>query len=116
MVGRQGFLSLSSALVSEALPSIVVGNIIELFSDTTRMCGVKWQSEYGTVMKLHGQIGTSDAILVSDPAALRYIYQSDRSNKFIRSREWYSTGNLLFGQSIGTAEGDEHKRQRKVCY
>ena len=90
------------------------GNVIDLFEDNTGMLCAQWLSEYGTVMKLHPQVGTSDAILVSDPAALRYIFQSDRAEKFVRAPEWYAVGDFLVGQSVGTVEGDEHKRHRKV--
>lgn len=93
--------------------SFFAGNIIDLFSDTTGMLGARWQAAYGTIVRLHPQIFTSNAILVSDPAALRYIFQSENADRFIRAPEWYAMADLLAGECVGSVEGEVHKRHRK---
>ncbi|KAF6753901.1 cytochrome P450 [Ephemerocybe angulata] len=94
--------------------SWLAGNIIDLFADSTGMLGARWQSVYGTVMKLNPQIFTENAILVTDPAALHYIFQGEGSaSRFIRAPEWYAMADLLAGQCIGAVEGEVHKRHRK---
>ncbi|RXW23194.1 hypothetical protein EST38_g2664 [Candolleomyces aberdarensis] len=112
MVRRCGF-NVRLMVIPVSDPLRIPGNIIDLFADTTARLGARWQAEYGTVVKLHPQIGTSDAILVTDPAALRYIFQGDTAERFIRAPEWYAMADLLAGECIGSVEGDVHKRHRK---
>jgi hypothetical protein len=55
----------------------------------------------------HSSYIQREAILVSDPAALRYIHQSEHADRFIRAPEWYAMADLLAGNSIGSAEGKD---------
>ncbi|KAH8806675.1 cytochrome P450 [Flagelloscypha sp. PMI_526] len=91
--------------------SFLAGNIIEIFEDSST--AARWQRLFGGIVRLQPQIFTGSAILVSDAAALRYIHQSEYSDRFIRAPEWYAMANLLAGDSIGSAEGGVHKRHRK---
>ncbi|KAJ3531713.1 hypothetical protein NMY22_g8040 [Coprinellus aureogranulatus] len=91
----------------------LAGDIITLFTDTTGMLGARWAATYGTIVKLRAQVFTKNALLVADPAALRYIMQSEHADKFIRAPEWYAMADLLAGECIGSVEGAVHKRHRK---
>ena len=50
--------------------------------------------------------------MISDPKALQHVYSD--SNSFGRRRQNRDFMRLLFGPGLITADGDDHKRQRRV--
>ncbi|RGB27760.1 cytochrome P450 [Rhizophagus diaphanus] len=73
----------------------------------------KWYKKYGNIVKYYG-IFNKPTIFVADPKIIQEITFS-RSYDFIKP---YSTSNksaiALLGKGLIFAEGDDHKRQRKM--
>ncbi|PBK95281.1 cytochrome P450 [Armillaria gallica] len=93
--------------------SWVYGNLPELLKGEAGEMDFKWQSQYGDVVRIRAAFG-EDRLLVSDPKALQYIYQTS-GYKFMKppgSGKEFS--RLATGTSIFFVEGDDHKRHRKV--
>ncbi|KAL4255528.1 Cytochrome P450 superfamily protein [Pleurotus pulmonarius] len=76
--------------VAEA--SFLLGNLPELYQSEAAAADLKWQKAYGDVVRIKGVLG-EDRLLIMDAKALQYIYQ---------------TSGLVW------ADGDAHKRQRKM--
>ncbi|KAG7442657.1 cytochrome P450, partial [Guyanagaster necrorhizus] len=72
----------------------------------------KWQEQYGDIVRVRAALG-EDRLLVSDPKALQYIYQTS-GYRFIKSPGRKELGRLMTGIGIFFAEGEDHKRHRKV--
>ncbi|KAG7439055.1 cytochrome P450, partial [Guyanagaster necrorhizus] len=72
----------------------------------------KWQDQYGDVVRVRAALG-EDLLLVSDPKALQYIYQTS-GYRFIKPPGRKEIGRLTVGSGIFSVEGDVHKRHRKV--
>ncbi|KAK0225366.1 cytochrome P450 [Armillaria fumosa] len=72
----------------------------------------KWQSQYGDVVRIRAPLG-EDRLLVSDPKALQYIYQTS-GYKFIKPPGRKELSRLAAETGIFFVEGDDHKRHRKV--
>ncbi|KAK0240864.1 cytochrome P450 [Armillaria nabsnona] len=92
--------------------SWVYGNLPELFKGQAGEMDFKWQSQYGDVVRIRAALG-EDRLLVSDPKALQYIYQTS-GYKFIRPSGRKELSRLLNGTGILFVEGEDHKRHRKV--
>ncbi|KAK0213326.1 cytochrome P450 [Desarmillaria ectypa] len=92
--------------------SWVYGNISELLKGEAGEIDFKWQAQYGDIVRVRSAFG-EDHLLVSDPKALQYVYQTS-GYRFIKHPARKELGRLLTGNGILLAEGDDHKRHRKV--
>ncbi|KAK0448606.1 cytochrome P450 [Armillaria borealis] len=92
--------------------SWVYGNLPELLKGEAGEMDFKWQSQYGDVVRIRAPLG-EDRLLVSDPKALQYIYQTS-GYRFIKPPGRKELGRLATGTGIFFVEGDDHKRHRKV--
>ncbi|KAK0194879.1 cytochrome P450 [Armillaria mellea] len=92
--------------------SWVYGNIPELFKGQAGEMDFKWQSQYGDVVRIRAALG-EDRLLVSDPKALQYIYQTS-GYKFIKPPGRKELSRLFNGTGILFVEGEDRKRHRKV--
>ncbi|KAK0505319.1 cytochrome P450 [Armillaria luteobubalina] len=92
--------------------SWVYGNLPELFKGQAGEMDFKWQSQYGDVVRIRAALG-EDRLLISDPKALQYIYQTS-GYKFIRPPGRKELSRLFNGTGILFVEGEDHKRHRKV--
>lgn len=90
--------------------SWLYGNFPELLKGQAGEIHFKWQAQYGDIVRIRAALG-EDRLLVSDPKVLQYIYQTS-GYRFIKPRA--ELRRLLTGSGILLAEGDAHKRQRKV--
>ncbi|KAK0196691.1 cytochrome P450 [Armillaria mellea] len=80
--------------------SWLYGNMPELLKGEAGEVDFKWHSQYGDIVRVRAPLG-EDRLMVSDPKALHYIYQTS-GYKFIKPPvEIYSYC-------------DDHKRHRKV--
>ncbi|KAJ7640871.1 cytochrome P450 [Mycena polygramma] len=70
-----------------------------------------WLERFGSVVRVKGILGT-DRLLISDPKALHHIYNSGYN---IRKQGLRCEITLLLtGPGLAYAQGEDHKRQRKV--
>ncbi|KAG7442656.1 cytochrome P450 [Guyanagaster necrorhizus] len=92
--------------------SWLYGNFPELFKGEAAEVDFKWQEQYGDVVRVRAPLG-EDRLLVSDPKALQYIYQTS-GYRFIKPPGGKELRRLLTGTGIAFVEGEDHKRHRKV--
>ncbi|KAJ7072910.1 cytochrome P450 [Mycena amicta] len=92
--------------------SWLLGNMSELFSGQVGEAEFKWQETYGGVVRVQASFG-EDRLLVTDPKALQYIYHTS-GYRFHKQPERIELTRLISGRGILWADGDDHKRHRKV--
>ncbi|EGN92782.1 hypothetical protein SERLA73DRAFT_116913 [Serpula lacrymans var. lacrymans S7.3] len=92
--------------------SFIFGHLRELYQSRVGTVEFKWQDLYGGVIHLKGIIG-EDALLISDAKALQYIYQTSGYN-FLKQPERRIVSRLMTGHGLLWADGEDHRRQRKV--
>ncbi|PBL01943.1 cytochrome P450 [Armillaria gallica] len=92
--------------------SWLYGNLPELLKGEAGEMDFKWQGQYGDIVRVRAALG-EDRLLVSDPKALQYIYQTS-GYRFIKPPGRKEIGRLLNGTGILFVEGNDHKRHRKV--
>ncbi|THV06675.1 cytochrome P450 [Dendrothele bispora CBS 962.96] len=87
-------------------------NMGELLQNQVALTEFKWQELYGNVVRFKAPFN-NDRLLITDPKALQYILQTSGYNwqKYTERRE---IGRMTGGKGILWAEGDTHRRQRKV--
>ncbi|KAL4255526.1 Cytochrome P450 superfamily protein [Pleurotus pulmonarius] len=86
--------------------------LLELYRGDAAAADLKWQKTYGDVSRIKGAFG-EDLLLIMDPKALQYIYQTSGYHwpKMWDRRE---LSRLVAGPGLAWADGDAHKRQRKI--
>ncbi|KAL0570466.1 hypothetical protein V5O48_011493 [Marasmius crinis-equi] len=91
-------------------PSFLIGNFGELIRGQAGEMDFKWHSQFGNVVRFKAPFG-EDRLLISDPKAAGHILQGYTwgSPPEQRSRSLFFTGN-----DVGYAQGDDHKRHRRV--
>ncbi|KAK0228974.1 cytochrome P450 [Armillaria fumosa] len=99
-----------SWLYGTNLPELLKGEVGEFF--LWFHAEFKWQDQYGDIVRVRTPLG-EDRLLVSDPKALQYIYQTSGYG-FIKPPGRKELRRLINGTGILYVEGDDHKRQRKV--
>ncbi|OBZ69536.1 11-oxo-beta-amyrin 30-oxidase [Grifola frondosa] len=92
--------------------SFWLGNLPELFQPQAGVTDFKWQDQYGGVVHIKAPFG-EDMLVISDPKALQYIYQTSGYN-FPKQPERRILSRLVADNGLTWAEGETHKRQRKV--
>ncbi|KAI0351948.1 cytochrome P450 [Trametes cingulata] len=92
--------------------SFWLGHLPELFQDQAGDTDFKWQAQYGSIVRVKAPFG-EDMLWISDPKALQYIYQTSGYN-FPKQPERRILSRLIGDTGLTWAEGDVHKRQRKV--
>ncbi|KAL0567122.1 hypothetical protein V5O48_014867 [Marasmius crinis-equi] len=70
----------------------------------------KWQSEFGGVVRFSAPLG-AERLLISDPKAINHILQGYRWGQ---SAEQVARTQFLLGPSIIGAQGENHKRHRRI--
>ncbi|PCH35645.1 cytochrome P450 [Wolfiporia cocos MD-104 SS10] len=92
--------------------SFLMGNLSQLFQDQAGEADFKWQSQFGGIARIKAPLG-EDMLWISDPKALQYIYQTSGYN-FPKQPERRALSRLLADHGLTWADGETHKRQRKV--
>ncbi|KIK19035.1 hypothetical protein PISMIDRAFT_161208 [Pisolithus microcarpus 441] len=92
--------------------SFLFGNLLDLYQSMAGEAEFRWKNLYGSVVRVKGILG-EDQLVVSDPKALSRILSS-ASQQFPKVPERRILTFLLLGKGIIWAEGDIHKRQRKI--
>ncbi|KAJ3892340.1 cytochrome P450 [Lentinula edodes] len=92
--------------------SFILGHVCELLQNQVGLTDFEWQENYGDVVRFKGSFG-SEYLMISDPKALQRIFQTSgyRWRKTPQRREF---SRLLAGKGLAWADGDVHKRQRKI--
>ncbi|KAL4269205.1 Cytochrome P450 superfamily protein [Pleurotus pulmonarius] len=92
--------------------SFLLGNMREFHHRPVAEADFKWQEEYGNIVRFKAAFG-EDRLLVMDPKALQYIYQTAGYN-FPKPKERREMSRIISGSGILSAESSDHKRHRKV--
>ncbi|KIY53206.1 cytochrome P450 [Fistulina hepatica ATCC 64428] len=88
------------------------GRVTDLLRADVGGLQFEWQQQYGPVIRVKGPLG-EDFLLVSDPKALQYIYQTS-GYRFPKPSFTRIILEVLSGKALFWAAGEDHKRQRKV--
>ncbi|EMD37101.1 hypothetical protein CERSUDRAFT_115012 [Gelatoporia subvermispora B] len=93
-------------------PSFVLGHFSKYYIGEVGEHEFAWQERYGPVYRIKALFG-EDRLVIADPKALQYCLQNADSNwpKPVIRRE---LGRFFLGRGIAWAQGDDHKRHRKV--
>ncbi|KIK60889.1 hypothetical protein GYMLUDRAFT_597826 [Collybiopsis luxurians FD-317 M1] len=92
--------------------SFLLGNMADLMQNPAGTTEFSWQETYGGVVKFKAPLGM-DRLLISDPKALQYILQTS-GYRWCKYPERTEISRLSTGRGLLWADGDVHKRQRKV--
>ncbi|KAJ8592655.1 cytochrome P450 [Rhizopogon salebrosus TDB-379] len=92
--------------------SFIMGNMKELYQGQAAEADFKWQAQYGNVVRFKGLFG-EDELMISDPAALQYIFVKS-GYRFHKQENRTVLIKILNGRGLLSAEGDDHRRQRRV--
>ncbi|KAI6046270.1 cytochrome P450 [Pisolithus marmoratus] len=92
--------------------SFLFGNLFELYQGQAGEADFRWQRLYGNVIRMKGILG-EDQLIVADPKALSQIFAT-ASYQFPKPHERRIQSLIMNGKSVVWAEGDTHKRQRKI--
>ncbi|EMD37104.1 hypothetical protein CERSUDRAFT_115023 [Gelatoporia subvermispora B] len=92
--------------------SFIMGNFSEYFLGEVGEHEFAWQEQYGGVYRIKGLFG-QDRLIISDPKALQHCYQNNDTiwPKPATRREWE---RLILGRGVSWAQGQDHKRHRKI--
>ncbi|KAH8928155.1 cytochrome P450 [Atractiella rhizophila] len=92
--------------------SLIWGNLKEILAESPGAPHLRWGKQYGKVLRYHGMLGDS-RLLVMDPVSLHHILTS-KGYEYPKPNEMRGDLKRMFGDGILFAEGDDHRRQRKI--
>ncbi|KJA28784.1 hypothetical protein HYPSUDRAFT_128183 [Hypholoma sublateritium FD-334 SS-4] len=92
--------------------SFIAGNLYQFLQGQAGDIDLKWQAQYGDIVKFKGAFG-QDMLLISDPKALQYFYQT-AGYTFIKSPERKAMSRSVTGPSILVTDEMDHIRHRKI--
>ncbi|KZT01474.1 cytochrome P450 [Laetiporus sulphureus 93-53] len=92
--------------------SFLMGNLDDIHRNQAGEADFRWQEQYGGIARIKAPFG-EDMLWISDPRALQYIYQTS-GYSFPKQPERRALSRLLGDHGLTWADGDTHKRQRKV--
>ncbi|MBW0552186.1 hypothetical protein O181_091901 [Austropuccinia psidii MF-1] len=92
--------------------SFIFGNVLEIIRHESGFMIQKWFQEYGPVIIFQDLFGAS-RLTMTDPKALNHILVQ-RSYDYPKPFEVQGELGRLLGRGILLAEGEQHKRQRKL--
>lgn len=91
------------------VPSILVGNILELERARMGTIMVQWTKAYGRAYKIRGPL-YEPWLMLSDPRGVNHVLQG---KNYVRADSDRKVLELFFGKGLFCAEGEEHKRMTK---
>ncbi|KAG1856005.1 cytochrome P450 [Suillus subalutaceus] len=92
--------------------SFIMGNLKELYQGQAAEADFKWQAQFGNIVRFKGSFG-EDQLMISDPAALQYIFAKS-GYRFPKPPDRRVLSQMVNGKGIAWAEGDDHKRHRRI--
>ncbi|KAI0785740.1 cytochrome P450 [Abortiporus biennis] len=108
---RYSRISLSD-IPGPAPESFWLGSSAQLAQREVGEIDFQWLDQYGGIAKFKGPLG-DDRLWISDSKALHYIFQTSGYN-FPKQPERRAVSQLLSDHGLVWADGNIHKRQRKV--
>ncbi|KIY53193.1 cytochrome P450 [Fistulina hepatica ATCC 64428] len=106
------YTSISISKVPGPSGTWLFGRVADLLRADVGELQFEWQQQYGPVIRLKGSVG-DDFLLISDPKALQYIYQTS-GYRFPKPPVTRVFLEVLSGKGLFWAAGENHRRQRKV--
>ncbi|KAJ3970988.1 cytochrome P450 [Lentinula raphanica] len=98
-------------LIISSPPHISLGHLRELLQQPAGLAEIEWQRVYGDVVRIRTTFG-SEQLVVIDPKAVQHILCS--GYKWRRSPVRREMGRLSSGKGLAWADGETHKRHRKL--
>ncbi|TFK51307.1 cytochrome P450 [Heliocybe sulcata] len=95
-----------------ASASLLSGNLKQIFDSNGWDFHRSLLEQYGSVAKVAGFLG-EERLFISDPLALYHIVIKELP-QWDEPRFFYRLNYLLFGDGVLAAEGEEHRKQRKM--
>ncbi|KAH9173526.1 cytochrome P450 [Lactarius sanguifluus] len=96
-----------------ASSSFWLGNEADIrYQNEVGDCEFKWMREYGSAWRRTGCLGT-DRLMLADPKALKHILHS-AGYHYSRAIVRVQFFRMAIGNGIAAAEGQAHRRQRKI--
>ncbi|KAG1751043.1 cytochrome P450 [Suillus lakei] len=92
--------------------SFFMGHLKEIYQGQAAEADFKWQAQYGNIVRFKGCLG-EDQLMISDPAALQYICAKS-GYRFSQPPDRRVLSEMINGKGIIWADGDDHKRHRRV--
>ncbi|KAK0228911.1 cytochrome P450 [Armillaria fumosa] len=90
----------------------ILGNFWEYYHYGVGEFEFRWLKQYGAAYRFKALFG-DDRLLVADPKALQYIYQT-AGTKWRKPDIRREFGRIYLGKGIAWAQDDDHKRHRKI--
>ncbi|GAA6004161.1 cytochrome P450 [Rhodotorula paludigena] len=88
------------------------GNVARILQEEPAVAHKEWQEKYGSVARYHGFFGAQRLVLY-DPAALNHVLLSNCYD-YPKPEEVRGDLAMILGKGILFAEGDDHRRQRRI--
>ncbi|KAK0239749.1 cytochrome P450 [Armillaria nabsnona] len=109
---RCSSISISNIAGSAVSSKGILGNFWEYYHYGVGEFEFRWQEQYGAAYRFKALFG-DDRLLVADPKALQYIYQT-AGTKWRKPDIRREFGHIYLGKGIAWAQDDDHKRHRKI--
>ncbi|KAG9312334.1 cytochrome P450 [Chiua virens] len=92
--------------------SFLLGNLLELFQRPVGDTDFEWQKLYGNVVRFKTVFGANQ-LLVSDSKALQRMFNTS-AYSYPKQPNLRVLSRMVNGKGIVWADGEDHKRQRKI--
>ncbi|GAA6021291.1 hypothetical protein JCM10207_002686 [Rhodosporidiobolus poonsookiae] len=92
--------------------SFWAGALPEAFEQEPGITFNRWVRKYGGAIRFKTLVG-NDALLLSDPFALNHVLLSNPYG-YVKPEVAGSSASDIVGHGLFTAEGEDHRRQRKI--
>lgn len=92
--------------------SWIWGHEYEVFEHESNEMYLKWITLLGPIFRIKAALFHDDVIITADHGALQHIFQ--QSDKYVKSPVFRPPIINLLGKGLVWAEGDDHKKQRKI--
>ncbi|KZT27436.1 cytochrome P450 [Neolentinus lepideus HHB14362 ss-1] len=93
-------------------PELFFGNVRHIIKRSNVEAMLEWQEEFGSVFRFQGFFG-SKKLIVADPKALHHILNT-AAYEFPKPGAFRAVIRAISGPNIVAAEGDDHKKQRRL--
>nr|CAG8449385.1 2170_t:CDS:2 [Entrophospora candida] len=90
--------------------NILFGNLLNFMNSDVGKPHLDWKKKYGGIIVYHGFLN-QPFVLLTDP---KYYPQILTSYEFTKAKSMSANLKIITGEGILFAEGDQHKRQRKM--
>jgi len=90
-----------------------LGNFLDVIKDDAGAAHLRWIEQYGGILRYHGLFG-AQTVLIADPKAINHVFNTHTYEYFRPGRVVRLMSAVIGSQGVFLAEGDVHKRQRKM--